>query len=91
MNKKLLEFLDSKLVRASLIIIGVLLVFFGQDIYNRASAEQKNVIDPVTGELDPYYKIDPNQPTRAHAKNTKGKRKQQKSFCSFLFHPKLPR
>ena len=59
MSKKLLEFLDSKLVRASLIIIGVLLVFFGQDIYNSASAEQKNVIDPVTGELDPYYKIDP--------------------------------
>jgi len=61
-SKKLFRFFNSKPVRVALIIAGVLLIFFGRDIYNNAVAEQEKILDPVTGELKPYYELDPNQP-----------------------------
>jgi len=62
MKKKRFAFLSSKPARVAVIIIGVFLMFFGGVIWNNASVQRQNALDPIRGQINPQYKIDPSQP-----------------------------
>ena len=61
MYRRIAQVLDSKPVRITVIILGILLVFFGYWIFDTANAEIQNAIDPLRGQLNPPL-IDPLQP-----------------------------
>lgn len=61
-NKKLHTKYFKLTVKITIILIGILLAFFGNDMWTTASQEQQNALDPYSGQLTPYYKIDPTQP-----------------------------
>ena len=49
-------------LKVSVIIIGLFVAFIGTDLWNTATAEQKNAMDPLRGTLNPPYPIDLTQP-----------------------------
>jgi hypothetical protein len=60
MLKKVYKSIDSKAIRIIVIVIGILLIFFGYEILNAATAEKQNLLDPLRGQITP--KIDPSKP-----------------------------
>lgn len=62
MLKKVFTILDSKPARATIIFLGILLIFFGYNVWNDASAQEQKALNPTSGTLTPPYKIDPTQP-----------------------------